>query len=93
MKNKIIGVQLFIFAFCISWIQGQNVVNFTSDEGFTNGALYNQTGWDSNFQTATWNGGCYSRLSYPPLTSGKEQLGGKNFHCLELEIKLLLESI
>ena len=54
MKNKIIGVQLFIFAFCICWIQGQNVVNFTSDEGFTNGALYNQTGWDSNYQTATW---------------------------------------
>ena len=55
MKNKIIGVQLFIFTLCINWIQGQNVVNFTSDEGFTNGALYNQTGWDSNYQTTTWN--------------------------------------
>ncbi|MDA9875406.1 T9SS type A sorting domain-containing protein [Flavobacteriaceae bacterium] len=29
-------------------------MNFTTEEGFTNGALYNQPNWDANFQTSTW---------------------------------------
>tara|TARA_B100000767_G_scaffold179565_1_gene167639 strand:+ start:1115 stop:2464 length:1350 start_codon:yes stop_codon:yes gene_type:complete len=29
-------------------------VNFTADEGFTNGALYTQSGWDSSFTNTTW---------------------------------------
>ena len=54
MKNKIIAIQILLFALCINCIQAQNVVSFTSDEGFTNGALYNQNDWDASYQTTTW---------------------------------------
>ena len=48
---KIISIVLF---FSINYVNGQNVVNFTTEEGFANGALYNQPNWDANFQTSTW---------------------------------------
>jgi hypothetical protein len=35
-------------------IDAQTNVNFTADEGFTDGALYTQTGWDSSFTGNTW---------------------------------------
>ena len=30
-------------------LTAQNVVSFSSDEGFTNEALYNQSNWDASF--------------------------------------------
>lgn len=35
-------------------LTAQNVVSFSSDEGFTNEALYNQSNWDASFSTGTW---------------------------------------
>ena len=32
----------------------QTTVNFTAEEGFSDGALYNQSGWDSSFTGTTW---------------------------------------
>ena len=52
---KIKNVLILVFSLYIHGLQGQNVVNFTSDEGFSNGPLYDQDGWDANFQTSTWN--------------------------------------
>ena len=47
--------KLLIFVYCFSFFtNAQNVVNFTAQEGFTNGALYNQTNWSSSNQTVTW---------------------------------------
>ena len=39
-------IQIVVFIICINSIQGQNV-NFKSDEGFTDGALSDQTNWDA----------------------------------------------
>ena len=35
-------------------INAQTTVNFTAEEGFSNGALYTQAGWDSSFTGNTW---------------------------------------
>ena len=35
-------------------INAQTTVNFTAEEGFFNGALYAQAGWDSSFTGNTW---------------------------------------
>lgn len=35
-------------------VPSQTMVSFNSAEGFSDGALYNQTGWDSSFTGNTW---------------------------------------
>ena len=54
MKTRHYNVFLIVLAFSINCVNSQNVVNFTTQEGFTNGALYNHPNWDANFQTSTW---------------------------------------
>jgi len=54
MKTKLINFLIFFLAPSLICVYGQNVVNFTSDEGFTNGPLYSQANWDANFQSTTW---------------------------------------
>ena len=54
MKTRFINFLIIFTALNIHYMYGQNVVNFTSDEGFTNGPLYTQPNWDSSFQTTTW---------------------------------------
>ena len=54
MKTRYLTIFSIVLAFSINCVNGQNVVNFTSGEGFTNGALYNQPNWDASFQTSTW---------------------------------------
>ena len=54
MKIRYYNIFLIFLAFSINCVNSQNVVNFTTEEGFTNGALYNQPNWDANFQTSTW---------------------------------------
>jgi hypothetical protein len=46
------GIFLF-FLFCNLTVS-QTTVNFSSSEGFTDGALYNQAAWDSSFTGSTW---------------------------------------
>ena len=48
------NIYILIFALVFLTIDAQTTVNFTANEGFTNGALYNQTGWDSSFTGTTW---------------------------------------
>ena len=50
MKN----FYILITALAFLTIDAQTNVNFTADEGFTDGALYTQTGWDSSFTGNTW---------------------------------------
>ena len=45
---------IFVFTFCFSTMQGQTVVNFTKAEGFTDGALYSDSNWDSSLTGGTW---------------------------------------
>ena len=45
---------LAIVAFSISLLSSQTTVNFSDGEGFTDGALYTQNGWDSSFTGNTW---------------------------------------
>lgn len=54
MKIRYYNILSIVLAFSINCVNSQNVVNFTTDEGFTSGALYNQPNWDANFQTSTW---------------------------------------
>ena len=54
MKIRYYYILSIVLAFSINCVNSQNVVNFTTDEGFTSGALYNQPNWDANFQTSTW---------------------------------------
>ena len=54
MKTRFINFLIIFLATSLSCVYGQNVVNFTSDEGFTDGPLYSQANWDSNFQSSTW---------------------------------------
>ena len=54
MKTRYYNIFSIVLAFSINCVNSQNVVNFTTDEGFTSGALYNQPNWDANFQTSTW---------------------------------------
>ena len=54
MKTRYFNIISIVLFFSINYINGQNVVNFTTEEGFTNGALYNQPHWDADFQTSTW---------------------------------------
>ena len=54
MKTRYLNIFSIVLALSINYVIGQNVVNFTTQEGFTNGALYNQPNWDANFQTSTW---------------------------------------
>ena len=51
---KIKNILTLVFAIYAHGLIAQNVVNFTFDEGFSNGPLYNQNGWDANYQTSTW---------------------------------------
>ena len=44
---------LILFITATSFLTAQKV-EFTAAEGFTSGALYNQTGWDSQFTGTTW---------------------------------------
>ena len=53
MKIRYYYILSIVLAFSINCVNSQNVVNFTTDEGFTSGALYNQPNWDANFQTST----------------------------------------
>ncbi|MEJ6711527.1 MAG: hypothetical protein QNK65_05080, partial [Flavobacteriales bacterium] len=43
-----------LFALTANFLTAQTTVNFTTEEGFTDGALYNQTGWDSSYTGTTW---------------------------------------
>ena len=54
MKTRYYNIFLIVLAFSIHCVCSQNVVNFTTDEGFNNGPLYTQPNWDSNFQASTW---------------------------------------
>jgi len=54
MKIRYYNILSIVLAFSLNCANSQNVVNFTTEEGFTNGALYNQPNWDANFQTSTW---------------------------------------
>ena len=54
MKTRFINFLIIFTALNIHYMYGQNVVNFSSDEGFTNGPLYTQPNWDSSFQSTTW---------------------------------------
>lgn len=54
MKSRYFKIISIVLFFSINYVNGQNVVNFTTEEGFTNGALYNQPNWDASFQTSTW---------------------------------------
>ena len=45
---------LIFFTITTSFLTAQTTVNFTEDEGFTSGVLYNQTNWDSQFTGTTW---------------------------------------
>lgn len=54
MKTRYFNIFSIVLTFSINCVNGQNVVNFTTEEGFTNGALYNQPNWDASFQTSTW---------------------------------------
>ena len=54
MRTKLIYFLIIFTAFRAHCAYGQNVVNFSADEGFTNGPLYTQPNWDSNYQTSTW---------------------------------------
>jgi len=54
MKTRYLNIFSIVLTLSINYVNGQNVVNFTTQEGFTSGALYNQPNWDSNFQTSTW---------------------------------------
>ena len=54
MKIRYYYILSIVLAFSLNCANSQNVVNFTTEEGFTNGALYNQPNWDANFQTSTW---------------------------------------
>jgi len=54
MRTKLIYFLIIFTAFRAHFAYGQNVVNFSADEGFTNGPLYTQPNWDSNYQTSTW---------------------------------------
>ena len=54
MKIRYYNILSIVLAFSLNCANSQNVVNFTTEEGFTNGALYNQLDWDANFQISTW---------------------------------------
>lgn len=54
MKIRYYNILSIVLAFSLNCANSQNVVNFTTEEGFTNGALYNQPNWDASFQTSTW---------------------------------------
>ena len=43
-----------LFALTANFLTAQTTVNFTTEEGFTDGVLYNQTGWNSHFSGTTW---------------------------------------
>jgi hypothetical protein len=45
---------LIIAIFSAVVLQAQTTVNFTTEEGFSDGALYSQTDWDSSFTGTTW---------------------------------------
>ena len=45
---------ILFFALALTTNNAQTTVNFTSGEGFSDGALYNQSGWDSSFTGNTW---------------------------------------
>jgi len=45
---------LIFFTITTSFLTAQTTVNFTLGEGFTSGALYSQTNWDSQFSATTW---------------------------------------
>ena len=54
MKNIYTIVLLFLTISVNSQTTTVNTVNFDTNEGYTAGALYNQTGWDSQFTGNTW---------------------------------------
>ena len=45
---------ILFFALALTTNNAQTTVNFTSGEGFSDGALYTQSGWDSSFTGSTW---------------------------------------
>jgi hypothetical protein len=54
-KKKIMKkLYILFFALALTANNAQTTVNFTSGEGFSDGALYNQSGWDSSFTGTTW---------------------------------------
>ena len=47
-------IYFLLFALTANFLTAQTTVNFTDGEGFADGALYNQTGWDSSLTGTTW---------------------------------------
>ena len=52
--NEIKNFIIVAIASLSTTLTAQNVVSFSSDEGFTNEPLYNQSNWDASFSTGTW---------------------------------------
>ena len=53
MVKSLRSAQLLI-VICSFLLQAQNEVNFTTIDGFSDGALYNQTNWSASNQAVTW---------------------------------------